>query len=82
MIQLIKSFETFVNDVPELVKNSNYKTKYFIQRLHISKPTFYRKLKDNSFTVEELVLLGELLFPEEYYDWQLKNKLKLHNQDS
>ncbi|KAB1159450.1 hypothetical protein F7018_03825 [Tenacibaculum aiptasiae] len=75
MIQLVKDFELYSLRIGELIEKSNYKTKYFIEKLEVSKPTFYRKLKDQTFTVKELVKIAELLYPQEYYEWKLNNNI-------
>lgn len=75
MIQLVKDFEFYSLRIGELIEKSNYKTKYFIEKLEVSKPTFYRKLKDQTFTVKELVKIAELLYPQEYYEWKLNNNI-------
>ncbi|MDC8001460.1 hypothetical protein POV26_10445 [Aequorivita todarodis] len=65
MIQLVSDYSNYLDELPELIKNSPYKTAYIIERLQIPKPTFYRKLKERSFTVAEVKELTNILFPKE-----------------
>lgn len=76
MIKLVKDFEMFSLGIGDLIYKSDYKTKYFIEKLNLSKPTFYRKLKENTFTVSELVKITELLFPQEFYQWKVINNIE------
>jgi len=71
MIQTVKKYEDFAYNVAKLIESSNYKTKYFIESLDLSKPTFYRKMRDNTFTVKELGKIAELLYPQEFYEWKI-----------
>ncbi len=76
MIQIVKDFTRFANNIDKYIEKSNYKTKYFIENLDISKPTFYRKIKETSFTVSELNILAELIFAQEYYEWKIKQSIE------
>ena len=81
MIQIVKEFTVFADKVGEYINNSNYKTKYFIETLKLSKPTFYRKLRENAFTVAELNIIAELLYPQDFYEWKLKQSIKKGRED-
>lgn len=72
MIQIVKEFTQFADNINYYLENSNYKTKYFIESLEISKPTFYRKVREKSFSVKELNKIAELIYPQEYYEWKIK----------
>ena len=65
MINIVKEFKKYRNTLPERIQNSDYKTQYFTKLLGLKQPTYYRKLKDNSFTIEEIELLTKALYPKE-----------------
>ena len=65
MINIVKEFKKYRNTLPERIQNSDYKTQYFTKLLGLKQPTYYRKLKDNSFTIEEIELLTKALYSKE-----------------
>lgn len=77
MIQTVKEFTQFAENINYYIENSNYKTRYFIESLDISKPTFYKKVREKSFSVKELNKIAELIYPQEFYEWKInQNKIK------
>lgn len=77
MIQLVEEYDKYVSNLPELVSKSYYKAEYFIQNLGLKNATYYRKLKENNFTAQEIKKITELLFPEEV----LLQKLQKSEED-
>jgi len=77
MIQLVEEYDKYVSNLPDLVSNSYYKAEYFIQNLNLKNATYYRKLKENNFTAQEIRKITELLFPEEV----LMQKLQKSEED-
>ena len=65
MINIVQEFKKYRNTLPERIQNSDYKTQYFTKLLGLKQPTYYRKLKENSFTIEEIELLTKALYPKE-----------------
>lgn len=65
MIQIVEEYDKYVSNIPELVSKSFYRAEYFIQNLNLKNATYYRKLKENNFTSQEIKKITELLFPEE-----------------
>lgn len=65
MIEIVENYENYVNSLPELINKSYFKAEFFIQKLGLKHATYYRKLKSNSFTHQEVKLITSLLFPEE-----------------
>lgn len=65
MIEIVENYENYINSLPELIGKSYYKAEFFIQKLGLKHATYYRKLKSNSFTHQEVKLITSLLFPEE-----------------
>lgn len=77
MIQLVEEYDNYVSNLPDLVSKSYYKAEYFIQNLNLKNATYYRKLKENNFTPQEIKKITELLFPEEV----LLQKLQKSEED-
>lgn len=65
MIDIVVKYNSYLDSLPDLVKNSYYKAEYFIKNLRVSEATYYRKLRDRSFTPKEVEIITELLYPEE-----------------
>lgn len=65
MISLVKKYNSYVESLPKLIENSDYKLEFFVKKLDISKPTLYRKLRAHAFTAQEVEVLTKLLFPKE-----------------
>ena len=57
------------------------KSAFFYKKLNLKAPTYYRKLRENSFTTEEVMEITKLLFPEEAYKEEIKKDLKLAESD-
>jgi hypothetical protein len=65
MIQIVDTYETYLMSLPELISKSYYKAEYFMTNLGLKHATYYRKLRENSFTIKEVKKITELLYPEE-----------------
>ncbi len=72
MIEIVENFKNYSLNIKNHIKKSDYKMIHFVKKLELSEPTFYRKIKENTFTINEIVILTKILFPEEYYKYQLK----------
>lgn len=75
MIQEIITYKKIVHEIDELMNKSPYKKNYIIEQVGIPSPTFYRKLKTNSFTVDEILSIAKILSPEEYFLMELMDDL-------
>ncbi|WP_294285546.1 hypothetical protein [uncultured Chryseobacterium sp.] len=65
MINIVLEFKKYRDSIPHLIQKSDYKTGYFIKLLGLKTPTYYRKLKENSFSMEEIELLTKALYSKE-----------------
>ena len=81
MIQLVSEYSNYLEELPELIKESPYKTAYILEKLQIPKATYYRKLKDKSFSVEEVTELTKILFPKENYLQEIMETLARSRED-
>lgn len=77
MRNIIVNYENLVNSLPQLIKESKYKTEHFINIIGVATATFYRKLKTNSFTIDEVKIISKELYPLEFYKAELEESLKL-----
>ena len=81
MITTVNKYYNYLSNLNQLITDSDYKASYFYKKLNLKAPTYYRKLRENSFTTEEVVEITKLLFPEEAYREEIKRDLKLAESD-
>ena len=81
MIALVKEYNSYIETLPKLIENSDYKLDFFVKRLDISKPTMYRKLRENAFTSTEIEILTTLLFPKETYQNEMLEGIEQGRED-
>lgn len=72
MIQEIIAYKNIVDNIEGLMEKSPYKKNYIIEKVGIPSPTFYRKLKTQSFTPDEVLSIAKILSPEENFRLELK----------
>lgn len=71
MIQEIITYKNIVNSIEDLMNKSPLKKSYIIEKAGIPSPTFYRKLKTQTFTPDEMLSIAKILSPEENFKMQL-----------
>ena len=81
MIQVVEEYQNYLKTIPELIAKTDYKATFFIKLLGLKRPTYYRKLRDNTFTIHEVELLTKALFPKETYLREIKADLVKSRQD-
>ncbi|MGO3182620.1 MAG: hypothetical protein ACTIJ9_07285 [Aequorivita sp.] len=81
MTALVKEYNSYIEALPKLIENSDYKLDFFVKRLDISKPTMYRKLRENAFTGTEVEILTTLLFPKETYQNEMLDGIEQGRRD-
>lgn len=72
MIQEIIEYKKIVNDIEDLMNKSPFKKSYIIEQVGIPSPTFYRKLKTQTFSADEMLSIAKILSPEENFKLELK----------
>lgn len=72
MIQIVESYNNYIESLPNLISSSYYKAEYFINNLGLKRVTYYRKLRERNFTMQEVQKITELLFPEEVLQKSLR----------
>lgn len=86
MIQEVITYKNIVDNIEDLIDKSPFKKNYIIEKIGIPSPTFYRKLKTQSFTPDEMLSIVKILSPEENFMLELKadiaqGKLDFKNGD-
>jgi len=81
MITLVKDYNNYLRNIPRLISETHYKSEYFVNLLKLKAPTYYRKLKSNSFTTEEVSLITKALYPKEAYLEEIKADLEEAKED-
>ncbi|SHG11766.1 hypothetical protein [Flavobacterium johnsoniae] len=76
MIQEIIAYKNIVDNIESLMDKSPYKKNYIIEKVGIPSPTFYRKLKTQSFTPDEVLSIAKILSPEEDFKMRLKAEIE------
>lgn len=72
MIQEIITYKNIVINLESLINDSPFKKNYIIEKAGIPSPTFYRKLKTQTFTPDELLSIAKIISPEENFKMELK----------
>lgn len=72
MIQQIYEYKKILDQVEVLLDKSPFKKGYIVEKVGISAPTFYRKIKDKTFTPDELLKIAKLIKPEEAILYELQ----------
>ena len=81
MIKEVKKYRNYVNEIPKLISETHYKSSFFIELLELKKPTYYRKLKENSFNIDEVEQITKVLFPKEAYKEELMQSIEQGRAD-
>jgi hypothetical protein len=72
MQNIISNYENLLINIPKMIKNSKFKSDLFIHELELAKATFYRKLKENRFDLQEIKKIDEILQLESEIDARLE----------
>ncbi|RKR10000.1 hypothetical protein C8C83_1664 [Flavobacterium sp. 90] len=72
MIQEIITYKNIVSNLEDVMDKSSLKKNYIIEKVGIPSPTFYRKLKSQTFTPDEMLSIAKVLSPEENFRLELK----------
>jgi len=81
MIDTVSKYNNYLDILPNLISKTYYKAEYFVKALGVSQPTYYRKLRENTFTAKEVTILTKLLFPKEAYLQEIKESIQQGKED-
>jgi len=76
MLDIVYKYQSLLENIDDYIEDSKYKKEYLIEQLGVSRATFYNKVKKKSFTIEEMVVLSTILFPEEAKAFEIKEALR------
>ncbi len=76
MYKEVSEYRQFVNNLPEKIKKSTFKISGIIAKSGISKASFYKKMKNNTFSLEEVERISRLLYIEEEIQKEIQKGLE------
>ncbi len=82
MLDIVYGYQNLLQNIDRYIDDSKFKKAYFIEQLGISRATFYNKVKKKNFTIDEMVILSNILFPEEAKVFEIKEALRASREDS
>jgi predicted transcriptional regulator len=76
---IIELMETkkIVSNFDKTILESPYKAEYISAKSNIPLPTLYRKIRGNKFTIDEILLILEIIQPEQYQFEMLSQNIKI-----
>lgn len=77
MITELLETRKIVANFDKTIADSPYKTEYISEKANIPLPTFYRKLRENKFTLDEVIRIVEIIQPELYEYEMLSKKIAI-----
>lgn len=77
MITELLETRKIVANFDKTITESPYKTEYISEKANIPLATFYRKLRENKFTLDEVIKIVEIIQPEQYEFEMLSKKIAL-----
>nr|WP_299073020.1 hypothetical protein [uncultured Allomuricauda sp.] len=82
MLDIVYGYQNLLENIDSYIDGSKFKKEYLIERLGVSRATFYNKVKKKNFTIDEMVILSNILFPEEAKAFEIKEALRASREDS
>lgn len=82
MLDIVYGYQSLLDNIDTYIEDSKFKKDYLIEELGVSRATFYNKVKKKNFTIEEMVILSTILFPEEAKVFEIKEALRASRGDS
>ena len=82
MLDIVYRYQNLLDNIDTYIENSKFKKEYLIGQLQVSRATFYNKVKKKNFTIDEMVILSTILFPEEAKALEIREALKISREDS
>lgn len=60
MYNKVLKYESILSQLGTFIENGPYKLDYILEKLQISRTTFYNKRKSNNFSLDEVKILAKL----------------------
>jgi predicted DNA-binding transcriptional regulator AlpA len=82
MLAIVYGYQSLLDNIESFIDDSKFKKEYLIEKLGVSRTTFYKWVKKKNFSVNEMLILSTILFSEEANILELKEALKESREDS
>ncbi len=82
MLEIVYGYQNLLKNIDAHIDDSKFKKEYLIEQLGVSRATFYNKVKKKNFTIDEMVILSNILFPEEAKAFEIREALRASREDS
>lgn len=82
MLDIVYKYQSLLENIASYIDDSKFKKEYLIEQLGVSRATFYNKVKKRNFTIDDMVILSNILFPEEAKAFEIKEALRASREDS
>jgi len=76
IIELIET-KKIISNFDKTILESPYKVEYISAKSNIPLPTLYRKIRENKFTIDEILVILEIIQPEQYQFEILSQNIKI-----
>ncbi len=76
IVELLET-KKIVSNFDNTILESPYKVEYISAKSNIPLPTLYRKIRENKFTIDEILLILEIIQPEQYQFEMLSQNIKI-----
>jgi predicted transcriptional regulator len=77
MIAELMEARKIVSNFDKMILESPYKTEYISVKSNIPLPSFYRKLRDNKFSLDEIITIIEIIQPQQFEYEMLSKKIAI-----
>jgi predicted transcriptional regulator len=76
IVELLET-KKIISNFNKTILESPYKAEYISAKSNIPLPTLYRKIRENKFTIDEILLILEIIQPEQYQYEMLSQNIKI-----
>jgi len=59
--EIVVKYRELLAEIPDMIDASGLKDKFIFEKLEMSKPTFYKKVREKTWTIEEVEKILEIL---------------------
>jgi hypothetical protein len=59
--EIVVKYRELLAEIPDMIDASGLKDKFIFEKLEMSKPTFYKKVREKAWTIEEVEKILEIL---------------------
>ncbi len=77
MITIVQDFKIFKDNFPRLLDESGYKMEFLAKRINLSATTFSNKKKRNTFDLDEMQALLDIIWSDYLEEISLTHAMKI-----